>query len=204
MTSSAGSVADVVIIDGGGANIASLRFALERLGRHAVLTTDRERIAAASHVILPGVGAARNAMDRLDAHGLTSFIPGLRQPFLGICLGMQLLFDSSAEEDTACLGILRGRAQRFPAHPDRPVPHMGWNRIARLHEAPLLAGIAEGEYFYFVHSYAVPVTVDTIASSDYGAPFSAIVGRGNFLGAQFHPERSGPAGARLLANFLAL
>jgi glutamine amidotransferase len=204
VTATDGSASEVAIIDGGGANIASLRFALERLGRHAVLTTDQDRIAAASHVILPGVGAARSAMDRLRAHGLCDFIPRLRQPMLGICLGMQLLFDSSAEDDTACLGILGGRAQRFPANPGRPVPHMGWNRIARLRDSPLLGGIADGEYFYFVHSYALPVSDDTLASSDYGGPFSAIVGRGNFLGTQFHPERSGPAGARLLANFLSI
>jgi imidazole glycerol-phosphate synthase subunit HisH len=195
---------EVAIIDGGGANIASLRFALERLGHQAVLTTDPERIATASHVILPGVGAARNAMQRLHEHELTGFIPQLRQPFLGICLGMQLLFDSSAEENAGCLGILRGRAQRFPANPDRPVPHMGWNRIATLRTSPLLAGLADDEYFYFVHSYALPVSEDTIASSDYGGAFSAIVGRGNFHGTQFHPERSGAAGARLLANFLSL
>ena len=204
MTGREAEATEVAIIDGGGANIASLRFALERLGRQAVLTTDPELIAAASHVILPGVGAARNAMERLHAHELTSLIPQLRQPFLGVCLGMQLLFDRSDEDDTRCLGLLRGCAQRFAAHPERPVPHMGWNRIARLQESPLLSGMEAGEYFYFVHSYALPVSEDTIASSDYGGPFSAIVGRGNFHGTQFHPERSGAAGARLLANFLAL
>lgn len=204
MTSRDASAGEVAIIDGGGANIASLRFALARLGYDAVLTTDRARIAAASHVILPGVGAARNAMQRLTAHGLTDFLPGLRQPFLGICLGMQLLFDGSDEEDTRCLGILPGRARRFLPDPARPVPHMGWNRIAVLRESPLLAGMAADEYFYFVHSYALPVSADTIASSDYGGPFAAIVGCGNFLGTQFHPERSGAAGASLLANFLSL
>jgi len=198
------SGADVVIIDGGGANIASLRFALDRLGRRAVLTTDPELIAGAAHVILPGVGAARNAMERLRSQGLDVLIPTLKQPFLGICLGMQLLFDGSAEEDTPCLGILRGRAGRFPAHPDRPVPHMGWNRIARLRESALLAGVDDGEYFYFVHSYALSVSDDTLASSDYGVLFSAVVGHDNFLGTQFHPERSGSAGARVLTNFLAL
>lgn len=204
MTRRDDNVNEVAIIDGGGANIASLRFALERLGRRAVLTTDAGRIATASHVILPGVGAARNAMEKLHTHDLTSLIPQLRQPFLGICLGMQLLFDSSAEEDTACLGILRGCAQRFPANPDRPVPHMGWNRISMLRDSPLLTGIADGEYFYFVHSYALPVSEDTLASSDYGGSFSAIVGHGNFHGTQFHPERSGTAGARILASFLSL
>ena len=204
MTTRNSTTDEVTIIDGGGANIASLRFALERLGRQAVLTTDPERIANASHVILPGVGAARNAMERLRSHELNSFIPQLHQPFLGICLGMQLLFERSAEEDAECLGILHGCAQRFVANPDRPVPHMGWNRIATLQDSPLLAGLAKDEYFYFVHSYALPVSEDTIASSDYGGAFSAIVGRGNFHGTQFHPERSGAAGARLLANFLSL
>jgi len=194
----------VAIIDGGGANIASLRFALERLDCTAVLSTDRAVISAATHVILPGVGAARSAMDQLRRHDLDQLIPHLTQPFLGICLGMQLLFDSSAEEDCPCLGIIPGRAERFPAHPERPVPHMGWNQLTRLGDSPLLSGIADGEYFYFVHSYALPVSTATIASSDYGQPFAAAVAQRNFVATQFHPERSGAAGARLLANFLAL
>lgn len=193
----------VAIIDGGGANIASLKFALERLGRgDAVLTTDPSVIRSAGHVILPGVGAARDAMDRLGAAGLTELISQLTQPLLGICLGMQLLFESSAEDNTDCLGILPGRAERFVAAPDHSVPHMGWNRVHQHGDAPLFDGIPEAAQFYFVHSYALPVGKYTIGSCEYGAPFTAVVQRGNVMGTQFHPERSGANGARLLRNFL--
>lgn len=195
---------DVVVIENGGGNVASVRFALERLGVQAELTHDAARIRRASHVILPGVGAARDAMQRLDAAGLVAVIPSLTQPVLGICLGMQLLFESSAEGETRCLGVLPGRAERFPDARDRPVPHMGWNDLRRVGESPLLDGIEDGEYAYFVHSYALPVGAHTAAACTYGTPFSAVVQRGNFHGAQFHPERSSRTGARLLANFLAL
>lgn len=192
----------VAIIDGGGANIASLRFALDRLGRESVLTTDAGLIRAASHVILPGVGAARAAMDKLRAAGLDTLIPRLTRPLLGICLGMQLLFDASEEDDTPCLGIFTGIARRFVPEPGRPVPHMGWNQLHRRVDVPLLDGIDEGAYCYFVHSYALPVGDTTLASTRYGADFAAVAGHGNFLAAQFHPERSGTVGARLLENFL--
>jgi glutamine amidotransferase len=195
---------DVVVIENGGGNVASVRFALERLGVEAESTHDPARVRRATHVILPGVGAARDAMQRLDAAGLVGVIPALEQPVLGICLGMQLLFDASAEGDTRCLGVLPGRAERFPDARDRPVPHMGWNELQRVAESPLLDGIADGEYAYFVHSYALPVGPHTVATCTYGAPFSAVVRRGNFHGAQFHPERSSRTGARLLANFLAI
>lgn len=192
----------VAIIDGGGANIASLRFALERLGREAVLTTDHDTIRAASHVILPGVGAAGAAMATLAAAGLDRLIPTLRQPVLGICLGMQLLYEASDEGDVACLGVIPGRARRFTPAADRPVPHMGWNQVHPIADVPLLAGIPDQAYCYFVHSYALPVTAATIATSSYGWEFAAMARQGNFLAAQFHPERSGPVGATLLANFL--
>jgi imidazole glycerol-phosphate synthase subunit HisH len=195
---------DVVVIENGGGNVASVRYALERLGVAAEPTHDAGRIRRATHVILPGVGAARDAMQRLAAAGLVDVIPTLAQPVLGICLGMQLLFEASAEGDTRCLGILPGRAERFPDAPERPVPHMGWNDLQRTGESPLLDGIGDGEYAYFVHSYALPVGAHTVASCSYGAPFSAVVRRANFHGAQFHPERSSRTGARLLANFLAL
>jgi glutamine amidotransferase len=195
--------APVAIIDGGGANIASLRFALERLGRDSVLTTDAATIRAADHVILPGVGAARAAMDRLRASGLDRLIPALNQPVLGICLGMQLLFDASEEENTPCLGIIPGTARRFENAPDRPVPHMGWNQLERTAESALLAEVPDGAYCYFVHSYALPVTSATVAQTQYGWPFSAVVARGNFVATQFHPERSGEVGARILGNFLS-
>lgn len=193
---------DVAIIDGGGANIASLRFALERLGRRAVLTTSADTIRSAPRVILPGVGAARPAMERLQTHGLDRLIPALTQPVLGICLGMQLLFEASEEDDAHCLGVIAGTARRFEADPARPVPHMGWNSLRLRRPDPLLKGIDDGTYCYFVHSYALPVNAATTASADYGCEFAAVVRQANFAATQFHPERSGTAGARILANFL--
>lgn len=193
---------EVVIVDGGGANIASLNLALQRLGYTGQLSSDPAVIRAASHVILPGVGAARAAMERLQKTGLVSVIPELRQPVLGICLGLQLLFESSEEDDVSCLGILPGRVRRFAPAPERPIPHMGWNQITRKRESPLLDGVPDDSYFYFVHSYAADVSDDTIATTDYGRPFTAVAGRDNFYAAQFHPERSGPLGARILENFL--
>jgi len=193
---------EVVIVDGGGANIASLNLALQRLGYTGQLSSDPAVIRAASHVILPGVGAARAAMERLQKAGLVSVIPELRQPVLGICLGLQLLFESSEEDDVACLGILPGRVRRFAPAPERPIPHMGWNQITRKRESPLLDGVPDDSYFYFVHSYAADVSDDTIATTDYGRLFTAVAGRDNFYAAQFHPERSGPLGARILENFL--
>ena len=200
---------DVVVIDSGGANLASLLFALERLGTRAVVSTDVARIRAATHVLLPGVGAAHDAMARLRAKGLDVLIPTLKQPLLGICLGMQLLFDASEEalsgtRETVTLGVVPGKVIRLPATPQLPVPHMGWNQLHPLRADPLCAGIADGDYLYFVHSYAAPVSRDTLATCEYGSSFSAVVQRGNFRGVQFHPERSATTGARLLANFLAL
>jgi glutamine amidotransferase len=193
-----------VIVASGGANIASLQFALERLGCTPLLSANRKEIEAATHVILPGVGAAQDAMSRLDSAGLSGLIPQLRQPVLGICLGMQLLYDSSEEQDARCLGVLPGRARHFAPVAGRPVPHMGWNRLRAVHDHPLLADICDGEFVYFVHSYALAPAGETVAVSEYGAEFSAIVSRGNFHGAQFHPERSAATGARFLANFLEL
>lgn len=193
---------DIAIVNGGGANIASLTFALARLGVTGDLTTDAERIRAADHVILPGVGAARDAMVRLSASGLDTLIPELRQPVLGICLGLQLLFDKSEEEDTDCLGILPGTARLFSADEDHTVPHMGWNRVWQQGDSRLLAGVPEGAQFYFVHSYAVAVSGFTTGRCEHGRDFSAVVERDNFYATQFHPERSGVHGARVLANFL--
>jgi glutamine amidotransferase len=193
---------DVAIIDGGGANIASLRFALQRLGADSELTTDPDTIRAASRVILPGVGAAADAMQRLRAAGLDEVIPTLTQPLLGICLGMQLLFESSAEEDAECLGIIDGRATLFTAAEDMPVPHMGWNCVEQTNKSVLFDGIPDNAYFYFVHSYAVDTVAETIGRTNYGRNFTSAVCKDNFMGAQFHPERSGKYGARLLKNFL--
>lgn len=193
-----------VIVASGGANIASLQYALERLGSRPRLSADAVEIRGATHVILPGVGAAQDAMLRLDGAGLSGLIPQLTQPVLGICLGMQLLYESSEEQDARCLGVLPGRARRFEPAAGRPIPHMGWNRLRAVCDHPLLAGVRDGEFAYFVHSYALSPADETVAVSDYGAEFSAIVSRGNFHGAQFHPERSAATGARFLSNFLEL
>ena len=197
-------MSDVVIVGSGGANIASLQAALSRLDHAAELSVDPATIRAADHVILPGVGAAADAMRRLESLGLPDVLRTLTQPVLGICLGMQLLAAASEEDGADCLGIANGRAQRFRSAPDRPVPHMGWNQVRRERPSPLLDGIDDGSHFYFVHSYALPVSDETLASCDYGGDFSAVIQRGNFYGTQFHPERSAAPGARLLANFLAL
>ena len=194
----------VVIVANGGANIASLQFALQRLGAGSSVSADPEEIRAASHIVLPGVGAAADAMSRLRQSGLDALIPTLRQPVLGICLGMQLLFEASDEGDACCLGIIPGRALRFSPASQRPVPHMGWNTLDMRRPCALLAGLGDGDYAYFVHSYALDVGAATVASTVYGTPFSACVQWRNFYGAQFHPERSAAVGARLLGNFLAI
>ncbi|MDE2050231.1 MAG: imidazole glycerol phosphate synthase subunit HisH [Gammaproteobacteria bacterium] len=195
---------EALIIDSGGANLASLQFALERLGARAAVSCDAREIAGAARVVLPGVGSAADAMQRLRRSGLAELLPTLRQPVLGICLGMQLLFERSAEGATECLGILPGTVRRLQAARGRPVPHMGWNQLSDSRRDPLLEGIEPGEYFYFVHSYAVPASELTLAGVQYGEAISAVVRRGNFWGTQFHPERSASAGARLLGNFLGL
>lgn len=194
----------LAIIDSGGANIASLQFAVERLGLPSALTTDPAVVRAASHVILPGVGAAADCMLRLQSAGLVDTIRSLQQPLLGICVGMQLLFDSSEEGDVECLRMLPGRVKRFADRDGLPVPHMGWNQLEFSATSPLLNGIGPGDYVYFVHSYAVPVGEMTLATTQYGEPFSALVQRGNVYGAQFHPERSARIGAQLIQNFLQL
>jgi len=198
------SRADVAIIDSGGANLASLRYALDRLGARSVVTDDPHIIADAPRVMLPGVGAAADAMRRLRDRGLAELIPQLQAPLLGICLGMQLLFEHSAEGDTPCLGVLAGSITRLTPAPGLPVPHMGWNTLAIRREDPLLANLTERDRLYFVHSFAGPLSGDTLASVNYGSELPAVVRRGNFLGVQFHPERSSTAGARVLRNFLSL
>jgi len=193
-----------VIVASVGANLASLKFAIERVGVDAPVTEDPDRIRNASHVFLPGVGAARDAMTRLDAAELTSLIPQLSQPVLGICLGMQLLFSGSDEDQAECLGIIPGQACRFPQDSTLPVPQMGWNQLRLRGSSNLLNGIVDGGYAYFIHSYALPEGDYTRATTDYAVPFSAVVEQDNFYGTQFHPERSAGLGARLLANFLDL
>ena len=193
---------DTVIIDSGGANLASLQFALERLDARTVVSSEPRQVIDAPRVILPGVGSAMDAMKRLRASGLHEVLPKLTQPVLGICLGMQLLFTRSEEGPTECLGVIPDTVRRLKAEPGRPVPHMGWNQLTALRSDPLLEDIEPNDYVYFVHSYAAPVSDITLASTDYGSQVSAVVRSGNFWGTQFHPERSGPSGARILANFL--
>jgi glutamine amidotransferase len=192
----------IAIVDSGGANISSVRFALERLGVASELTADPAVIRAADRVILPGVGAAPAGMQRLRERGLIDCVLGLRQPVLGICLGMQLLFDSSEEGPVDSLGLVPGRVALLPESPGITVPHMGWNTIDLRRAGPLLAGFDGATRFYFVHSYAGPVNEFTLAATTHGRDFAAVVQRDNFSGVQFHPERSGAAGAHLLRNFL--
>ena len=178
----------IAIVDSGGANIASLLYAFERLGISATLTTDAETIRTADRVVLPGVGAA--------------CIRALRQPVLGICLGMQLLCESSEEEDVDCLGIIPGIVRKLQVTDGYAVPNMGWCATHPTLAHPVLDGIHDGSWFYFLHSYALPVSSATIASARHSGDFSAMVCKDNFVAAQFHPERSSDAGARLLRNFV--
>lgn len=193
----------LVLLDSGGSNLGSVQAAFARLGIDAPVTSDVGRIRNATHVVLPGVGAARVSMNRLHENGLIDVIPTIQQPLLGICVGMQLLFESSDEADTTCLGLLPGRVKKLPAQVGIRIPHMGWNNLAVNTTRSLCDGLQD-ENVYFVHSYAADVSEFTLAKAKHGKTFSAIVQRGNVMGAQFHPERSGKAGARLLKNFLAL
>ena len=194
----------LAIIDSGGANIASLLYALKRLGAEAVLTTDADEIRGASRVILPGVGAARDAMDRLRQNGLVDVIRKLTQPVLGICLGMQLLAEASEEDDVECLGIVPGTCRKLEPSTSHPVPNMGWCAISKTAQHDILQAVDDESYFYFVHSYALPVADYTIATAVHAEPFSAMIHHENFLAAQFHPERSSRNGARLLARFIGV
>ena len=195
---------DAVIVDSGGANLASLQFAFERLGARTRVSNDAQLIRSAPRVVLPGVGSAKDAMQRLRGSSVATILPTLTQPVLGICLGMQLLFGASEEGPTDCLGILAGTVRRLRPAPGRPVPHMGWNQIEPVRADPLLEGVARNDYVYFVHSFAAPESDVTLATTDYGMAVSAVVRRGNFWGTQFHPERSAETGGRILRNFLSL
>jgi glutamine amidotransferase len=194
----------VAVIDGGGANLGSVLAALARLNADAIVTTDAATIRQATHVILPGVGAAGPAMARLRETALDRLIPALTQPVLGICLGMQLMYEGSEEGDTECLRLVPGVVTQLQPAPGVRIPHMGWNRLIALRESPLLAGLDPTGYAYFVHGYAAPLSSDTLAATEHGTMFTAVVAHRNFHGFQFHPERSAAVGAGLLRNFLAL
>jgi len=194
----------LAIIDSGGANISSVMHALRRLGSEPEFTADADVIRSAERVILPGVGAAGAAMARLKELGLVQCIRELQQPVLGICLGMQLLFDQSSEDDIDCLGIIPGTLKKLQSSRGLRVPHMGWNTTSVVREDPLLDGLTEQPWFYFVHSYYAPIGDSTLATCTHGESFAAIVRKENFYGAQFHPERSARFGAKLLANFLEI
>lgn len=193
----------LVLLDSGGSNLGSVQAAFARLGVEASVTSDPAKIRNASHVILPGVGAAGVSMNRLHENGLIDVIPDIQQPLLGICVGMQLLFESSDEGDTQCLGLLPGRVKKLQAQAGIRIPHMGWNNLIVNTTRSLCDGL-QNENVYFVHSYAADVSEFTLAQTTHGNKFSSIVQKGNVMGAQFHPERSGKAGARLLKNFLSL
>jgi glutamine amidotransferase len=192
----------LAIIDSGGANISSVSLACRRLGVNPIFTADAAEIQSADKVILPGVGAAASAMTHLERKNLVNCIRELKQPVLGICLGMQLLFERSSEGDTTCLGIIPATIEKLSSDEGLRVPHMGWNTTSRLSDDALLNDLPEEPWFYFVHSYAAPLGDFTVASCKHGKTFSAIVRQDNFCGAQFHPERSANHGAQLLQNFL--
>ncbi|MHB8446462.1 MAG: imidazole glycerol phosphate synthase subunit HisH [Rudaea sp.] len=195
-------MSSLVIVDSGGANIGSVRNALQRLGVDAPVTLDPGTIRGAQRLLLPGVGAAAPIMQRLNESGVAELLRDMRKPLLGICVGMQVLFERSEEGDTPCLGLLPGSVGKIAAPPGVRVPHMGWNRLRRERESPLLEGIDDG-YAYFVHSYAADVDGNCSASVEHGRRYAALVQRGHIAGVQFHPERSAQIGARLLKNFLA-
>jgi imidazole glycerol-phosphate synthase subunit HisH len=204
---------DLVLIDAGGANLGSVRYALSRIGAQPRLVRDAEELGEPERIILPGVGAAAPSMALLRARGLDVALRASKVPLLGVCVGMQLLFESSEEGDVDCLGLLKGRVRKLAGGPGLRVPHMGWNQLRKRVDAhgatsPLLDGIDDGAHTYFVHSYAVLIDDDTdacvLAESDHGQRFAAVVGSGKRYGAQFHPERSSAAGLRLLHNFLTL
>jgi imidazole glycerol-phosphate synthase subunit HisH len=189
----------LAIVDVGCGNIGSVGIAFQRFGLEPIVTSDPMAIASADKVVLPGVGAAGYAMGRIEALGLREPLRALKQPVLGICLGMQLLFERSEEDDTACLGIVAGQVRRLEPAPMRPVPHMGWSRLDVTDET---IGLHSGDYVYFAHSFACDPVPETVASADYGRVIPAVLRCGNWLGAQFHPERSGAAGARFLERWL--
>lgn len=194
----------IAIIDTGGANLASVTNALDRLQQKWQITIESEVIDAASHVILPGVGSASEAMRRIKLARLEPVISALKVPTLGICLGMQLFYESSFEGGVHCLGILEGKVERMQAGPGISIPHMGWNEVVYQKKSPLFNDIPSSSYFYFVHSYKAAMGSAVVALTHHGEVLPAAVQKDNFYGTQFHPERSGAIGAKLISNFLGL
>ena len=192
----------LVIIKYNAGNIRYVLFALERIGIYAEVTDDADKIISADRVIFPGVGEASTAMAYLRERNLDKLIRDLKQPVLGICLGMQLLCHHSEENNVDCLGVFENRVKKF-ADPSFKVPQVGWNTISQL-KGPLFENIRENEYAYFVHSYYAELNADTIARTEYGSNFSAAISKNNFYGVQFHPEKSAGAGEQILKNFLSL
>lgn len=189
----------IVIIDYGAGNVKSVQFALERLGYDAICTNNPEEIKSADKVIFPGVGEAQSAMNEIVKFGLDKVIPNLKQPVLGICLGMQLMCDFSEENQTKCLGIFPVKVEKFEV--ELKVPHIGWNQITGL-KSDLFNKVPENAYMYYVHSYFVPESVYTIASTDYGVSYAGAIHKDNFYACQFHPEKSGELGEQILKNFI--
>ena len=194
----------VAIVDSIGSNLASLIFALNRIGSSFEITDEIDVLNKASHIILPGVGAAKNAMTKLKQRKLIDEISKLTKPTLGICLGMQIFMDASDEDDAKCLGIISNTCRPFENNRDYPVPHMGWNKVRFNRDSVLTKNLKDDDYYYFVHSYYVPICSETIGVSSYPIEFSALVQKDNFFGTQFHPEKSGLSGSKILQNFVSL
>jgi glutamine amidotransferase len=203
-----------VIVDTGCANLFSVKFAIERLGFSVVISDDIDTIKKADKVILPGVGSAKHAMKNIHAKGLVTTLQQLTQPVLGFCLGMQLMAESSTEgkkssteggsdETISCLGLIPTKIVPLKAQGNR-LPHMGWNTLTSISDHPVFKGINVNDYFYFVHSFAAPISEYTLASCEYGSQFSAAIAKDNFIGCQFHPERSGALGSKIIKNFLEM
>jgi len=196
-----------VIVDTGCANLSSVKFAVQRLGFKVTITDDVRLIKAADKVILPGVGSAKYAMANIIEKDLVETLKNLSQPVLGFCLGMQLMTRSSTEtnkdECVSCLDLIPTTVEPLKAQGLR-LPHMGWNTLTAVNDHPIFNGIKTGDYFYFVHSFAAPVSQYTIAACEYGNTFSAAIAKDNFIGCQFHPERSGKLGSKIIENFLNL
>ncbi|WP_258105632.1 imidazole glycerol phosphate synthase subunit HisH [Marinoscillum sp. MHG1-6] len=194
----------VAIVKYNAGNIQSVKFALSRLGvEQPILTDDPEEIRSADKVIFPGQGEASTAMKSLNEAGLVAVLKNLNQPFLGVCLGMQLMCEYTEENNTKCIGIIPETVKKFNPSSDMKVPHMGWNNIYDL-KSPIFSGVADEEYIYFVHSYYVPKCDHTIAECDYLLPFSAAIQKDNYFAVQAHPEKSADTGMKILENFLKL